>query len=66
MVAAGVLFLASLTGIAVYNPGVSTQTAVPTETQHIKVVKPGSSKPKVVPAAPRVNTLRPFVRSRGS
>jgi hypothetical protein len=68
IVAAVILFLASLTGIAVYNPGVAAQAPAPTPVpaQRITIVKPDGSHSQVVLPPPRVTAPRPFVRSRGS
>ena len=43
IVVAVVLFFASLTGIAIYNPGVGNEAAVPVQAQQITIVKPGGS-----------------------
>jgi hypothetical protein len=61
-----VTFAASLTGIAVFNPGVSTVAAAPVQAQQITIVKPDSSVPQVLAPQPRVTAVRPLVRSRGS
>jgi hypothetical protein len=66
VVVAVVLFFASLAGIAVYNPGVSNAAAVPAQPQQITIVQPGGSNSRVVVPPPRVNAVRPLVRSRGS
>jgi hypothetical protein len=60
------LFFTSLVGIAIYNPGVSTQPAAPVPARQITVVKPGGSDSLVLPPPPHVTAVRPFVRSRGS
>jgi hypothetical protein len=59
------LFVATLTGIAVYNPQVSKETAAPLPTQQIIIVEPGGSDSLLV-QPPHVSAVRPFVRSRGS
>jgi hypothetical protein len=59
------LFLATLTGIAVYNPQVSKEAAALAPTQQIIIVQPGVSNSLLAPP-PHVNAVRPFVRSRGS
>jgi len=66
IIAAVVLFLASLTGIAIYNPQVGSQAAVPVETQQITIVKPGGLDSLLLAPPPRVSAVRPLVRSRGS
>jgi hypothetical protein len=68
IVAAVILFLAGLTGIAVFNPGVAAQApaSTPVPTQHITIVKPNGSHSQVPLPAPSVTARRPLVRSRGS
>jgi hypothetical protein len=68
-----VLFFAGLAGIAIYNPGVAhassgstSQAPTPVPAQHISVVQPGQSTPKVVQPPTHVSPIQPFVRSRGS
>jgi hypothetical protein len=65
IIAAVVLFLASLAGIAIYNPQVGSQAAVPVQAQQITIVKPGGLDSLLL-APPRVSAVRPLVRSRGS
>lgn len=61
-----VAFVASLTSIAVYNPGLGANVAAPVQSQQITIVKPGGSDPlRLVPQPPAI-VVRPFVRSRGS
>lgn len=60
------LFFASLTGIAVYNPQVGSEAAVPVQAQQITIVKPDGSDSLLLATPPRVTAARPFVRSRGS
>jgi hypothetical protein len=64
-IAAG-LFFASLTGIAIYNPQVGSEAAVPVQAQQITIVKPDGSDSLLLATPPRVAAVRPFVRSRGS
>jgi len=66
IVVAVVLFFASLTGIAMYNPQVGNGAAVPVRAQQITIIKPGGSDSLLLAPPPRVATVRPFVRSRGS
>jgi hypothetical protein len=66
LVVAVVLFFASLTGIAIYNPQVGNQAVVPVQAQQITIVKPDGSDSLVLPPPPRVSAVRPLVRSRGS
>jgi hypothetical protein len=66
IVAAVVLFLASVTGIAVFNPGVQSTTAVPAQPQQITVVRRDGSQSQLVVPRPSVLALPPLVRSRGS
>lgn len=66
VVGAVVLFLASLTGIAVFNPQVGNEAAVPVQSQQIIIVEPGGSDPLLLAPPPRVSAVRPLVRSRGS
>lgn len=65
IVMALVLFVASLTGIAIYNPQVGNQAAVPVQSQQITIIRPSGSDSLLL-APPRVAAVRPFVRSRGS
>jgi hypothetical protein len=60
------LFVATLTGIAVYNPQVSKQSAAPLPTQQIIIVEPSGSDSLQLPSPPHVSAVRPFARSRGS
>jgi len=60
------LFVATLTGIAVYNPQVSEEAAAPLPTQQIIIVEPGGSGSLLLPPPPHVSAVRPFARSRGS
>jgi hypothetical protein len=66
IVTAVVLFFASLTGIAIYNPQVSNAAAVTVQAQQITIVKPGGSDSLLLAPPPRVAAVRPLVRSRGS
>jgi hypothetical protein len=61
-----ILFFASLTGIAIYNPQVGNEAAVPVQAQQITIVKPGGSDSLLLAPPPRVSAVRPLVRSRGS
>jgi hypothetical protein len=66
IVMAVVLFLGSLTGIAIYNPQVGNRTAMPAQAQQITIVEPDRSGSLLQVPPPRVDAVRPFVRSRGS
>lgn len=66
IVAAVVLFLASLTGIAIFNPQVGNEAAVPVRAEQITIIKPGGSDSILLAPPPRVSAVRPLVRSRGS
>jgi hypothetical protein len=66
IVVAVVLFFASLTGIAIYNPQVGNEAAAPAQTEQITIVKPGGSGSLLLALPPRVAAVRPLVRSRGS
>ncbi|MFN2292484.1 MAG: hypothetical protein ACK2UC_14930 [Anaerolineae bacterium] len=66
IVAAVVLFLGSLTGIAVFNPGVQSAAAVPAQPQQIIVVRRDGSQSQLVVPRPNVLAVPPLVRSRGS
>ena len=66
IVVAVVLFFASLTGIAVFNPQAGYEAAVPMRAQQITIVKPGGLDSLLLAPPPRVAAVRPFVRSRGS
>jgi len=61
-----VLFVASLTGIAIFNPGVGNQEAVPVQAEQIIIVKPGGLDLRVLAPRPSVTAVRPLTRSRGS
>jgi hypothetical protein len=61
-----VAFVASLLSIAAYNPGVAKEAATPVQPQTITIVQSGGSVPLQLAPPPRVNAVRPFVRSRGS
>jgi hypothetical protein len=61
-----VLFFASLAGIAIYNPQVGNEAAVPVQAQQITVVKPDGSDSLLVAPPPRLSAVRPLVRARGS
>ncbi len=61
-----VLFFASLTSIAIYNPGAGSEAAVPVQAQQITIVEPGGSQTLVLAPPPRVTAVRPLVRSRAS
>jgi hypothetical protein len=61
-----VLFFGSLASIAIYNPAVDYEAPVPVQAQQITIVKPNGSDSIVLAPQPRVNAVRPFVRSRGS
>jgi hypothetical protein len=59
-------FVASLVGIAVYNPGISNEAVAPVQAQQITIAESGGSNLlKLAPPA-RVTAVRPLVRSRGS
>jgi hypothetical protein len=61
-----VAFVASLTSIAIYKPGVENKAAAPVQVQQITIVRPSGSDPLLlVPQSPAA-VVRPFVRSRGS
>jgi hypothetical protein len=62
------LFFGSLTGIAMYNPGVADKGLVPVQapTQQITIQKRDDSNSVVLAPQPRVTVVRPLVRSRGS
>jgi hypothetical protein len=66
IVGAVVLFLASLTGIAVFNPGLQSSAAVPAQPQQITVVRRDGSQSQLVVPRPSVLAMPPLVRSRGS
>jgi hypothetical protein len=61
-----VAFVASLLSIAAYNPGTANTAPAPAQAQTITIVQPGGSVPLQLAPPPRVNAVRPFVRSRGS
>jgi hypothetical protein len=65
IVMAVALFVATLTGIAIYNPRVAQEAAVPAPTQQIIIVEPGGSG-SLLPPPPHVSAVRPLTRSRGS
>ena len=65
-VGAAVLFLASLAGIAIYNPQVGNQAAAALQTEQITIVEPSGSRSLLLAPPPRVSAVRPLVRSRGS
>lgn len=66
IVGTAVLFLASLTGVAIYNPQLGSQTAVPVQSQQITISKQNGSSSIQLAPPPRVSAVRPLVRSRGS
>ena len=66
IVAAVVLFLASLTGIALYNPQAGNGLTMPAQVQEITVVQPDGKNTVLLAPPPRVSAVRPLVRSRGS
>jgi hypothetical protein len=59
IVMAVVLFFASLTSIAVYNPGIDSETAVPVTAQQITIVKPEGSNTVVMAPPPSLTAVRP-------
>ena len=61
-----VAFVASLTGIAIFNPVVENKAAAPVQVQQITIVRPGGSDPLLLVPQPPAAVVRPFVRSRGS
>jgi hypothetical protein len=66
IVAAVVLFFASLAGIVLYNPGAASQAAAAVQSEQITVVEPGGTRSLQLAPPPRVSAVRPLVRSRGS
>ena len=60
------LFLASLTGIAIFNPQVGNEAAVTVQAEQITIIKPGGSDSLLLVPPPRVSAVRPLSRSRGS
>ena len=66
VVAAVVLFFASLAGIALYNPALANQAAASVPSEQITIVEPSGSRSLLLPSPPSVTAVRPFVRSRGS
>ena len=66
IVMAVLLFFASLTVIAIYNPQVGSEAAMPVRAQQITIVKPGGLDSLLLAPPPRLSAVRPFVRSRGS
>lgn len=66
IVAAVILFLASLAGIAIFNPQVGNEATAAAQTQQITIVKPGGLDSLLLAPPPHVAPVRPFARSRGS
>jgi len=66
VVGAVALFLASLTGIAIFNPQAGYEAAGPVVDQQITIVEPGGSDALLLAPPPSVCAVRPLVRSRGS